>query len=81
MKKLLYFGASWCGSCRKLLPIVEKEAPEKGYNLEILDMDDEDGEYFADKYAVRGLPTIIILENGKETKRAVGNTAWKEVQE
>lgn len=81
MKKLLYFGASWCGSCRQLLPVVQQEAPAKGYDLEVLDMDDEDGEFFADKYSVRGLPTIIVLENGKEVKRAVGNTAWVEVQQ
>lgn len=82
MKKLLFFSASWCSSCRQLKPIVEKEAPEKGYEMEDLDMDEDDGAFFADKYKVRSLPTLIVLdENGTETKRAVGSTAWKEVQE
>lgn len=81
MKKLLYFGAEWCSACKKLQPIVAQEAPQKGYEVEFLDMDEDDGAFFADEYYVRGLPTIIILEDGKEVKRAVGNTAWKEVQE
>lgn len=81
MKKLLYFGAEWCSACEKLQPIVAQEAPQKGYEVEFLDMDEDDGAFFADEYHVRGLPTIIILEDGKEVKRAVGNTAWKEVQE
>ena len=51
-----------------------------GYDVEYLDIDEEDGAFFADKYKVRSLPTIIIIENGKETKRAVGNTAWEEVK-
>lgn len=82
MKQLLYFGASWCSACKKLKPIVDAEAPAKGYKIEYLDMDEDDGAFFADKYKVRSLPTLIVLdENGKETKRAVGSTAWKEVQE
>lgn len=36
MKKLLYFGASWCGACKSLWPTVEKEAPKQGYDVEYL---------------------------------------------
>jgi thioredoxin 1 len=79
MKKLLLFSAEWCSACKRLKPVVEKEATD--YDVEILDVDEDDGAFFADKYNVRGLPTIIVLENGKEVKRAVGSTAWEEVQE
>lgn len=81
MKKLLYFGAKWCSACKALWPIVQKEAPAKGYEVKYYDMDEEEGAFAADDMGVRSLPTIIIIENGSETKRAVGNTAWKEVQE
>ena len=80
MRKLLYFGAKDCYACKALWPTVEKEAPKQGYDVEYLDMDDEDDAVIADEYKVKGLPTIVIIENGKVTKRAVGNTAWKEVQ-
>lgn len=81
MKKLLYFGADYCSACKALWPIVEKEAPEMGLELKYVDMDEEEGAYMADDYSVRGLPTLILLaEDGSEIKRAVGNTAWKEVQ-
>jgi thioredoxin-like negative regulator of GroEL len=80
MKKLLYFGASWCGPCKRLKPIVEKEAPEQGYDVEFLDIEDDDDTVIAESYNVRSVPTIIVIENGKETKRAVGNTAWEEVK-
>lgn len=81
MKKLLFFSASYCGACKAIKPIVQKEAPEKGFELKIVDMDEEEGAYMADDFKVRSLPTLIVLdEQGVEIKRAVGNTAWKEVQ-
>lgn len=82
MKKLLFFTASYCGACKAIKPIVLKEAPEKGFELKMVDMDDEEGAYMADDFKVRNLPTLIVLdEQGVEIKRAVGNTAWKEINE
>lgn len=78
MKKLLFFTGSWCAVCRQLKLIVEREATD--YEVEILDVDEDDGAFFADKYNVRGLPTLVVLENGREIKRAVGSTAWEEVK-
>lgn len=81
MRTLLYFGADYCSSCKALKPIVEKEAPTKGYKLKYCDVDGDDGAIMADKFAIRSLPTIILVdEQGNEVKRAVGNTAWKEIQ-
>lgn len=80
MKKLLFFTASYCSACKAIKPIVEKEAPEKGLELKLVDIDDDEGAYMADDYGVRSLPTLILLNpDGSEIKRAVGNTAWKEV--
>lgn len=81
MKKILYFSAQWCSACKALWPVVQKEAPEKGYELKYVDMDSDEGAFMADDYAIRSLPTLIVLSpDGSEIKRAVGNTAWKEVQ-
>lgn len=80
MKKLLYFGAEWCSACKALWPTVEKEAPEKGYTVTYFDLDDDKGAEAADMYFIKALPTLIVIENGKEIKRAVGNTAWIEIQ-
>ena len=80
MKKLLFFTASWCSSCKAIKPIVEKEAPQKGYDVKYVDMDSDEGAYMADDFKVRNLPTLIVLdEQGVELKRAVGNTAWNEI--
>ena len=81
MKTILYFGAEWCSSCKALKPIVDREAPQKGYMVEYVDLDTEQGSIDAYDYNVRSLPTLIVLdEEGAEIKRASGNTAWMEVQ-
>ena len=82
MKKLLYFGAeSWCSACRALRPVVERESAEKGFDVKFLDMDSDEGAIEAEKRVIKGLPTLVVVdENGNEVKRAVGNTAWKEIQ-
>jgi thiol-disulfide isomerase/thioredoxin len=80
MKQLIFFTASWCGVCKNLKPIVDEEAPKQGYSVEYLYMDDPDDADIADAYGVKSLPTLVVIENGKETKRAVGSTAWEEVK-
>ena len=81
MKTLLLFSASWCGNCRAVKSAVEAEAPQKGYMIEYIDLDTEQGSIDAEDYKVRSLPTLIVLdEEGAEIRRASGNTAWMEVQ-
>lgn len=82
MKKLLFFTAKWCGPCKAIKPIVEKEAPEKGCELKYIDVDSDEGLDLTLKKHIRNLPTLIALdEQGSEIGRAVGTTAWTEIQQ
>ena len=79
--KLLFFTASYCSACKALKPIVEKEAPTKGYELKYVETNTDEGAIMVDDFNIRNLPTLILVdEQGNEVKRAVGNTAWKEIQ-
>ena len=69
MKKIKYFGATWCGPCQTFKPII-KEIASDGYNVEFIDIDENEQEALS--YGVRGVPTTIILENNKELGRFVG---------
>ena len=82
MKRLLFFTMCGCSACKALKPIVEKEAPEKGVDVKFVDCDSDEGIVMCEDWHVRNLPTLIMVdENGNEVKRAVGNTAWKEINE
>lgn len=72
MKKVLRFTASWCGPCKALAPIVETV---KGDILvEVIDIDEEANANLATKLGIRGVPTLVMMEDDKEIKRHVGMT-------
>lgn len=68
MKEILYFTAKWCGPCRMLGPVMESLSDQINYQKVDIDSDTE----LSTKYGVRNIPTLILLENGKEIGRKVG---------
>lgn len=67
-KILVDFFATWCGPCKMLGPVLEKVES----NLKVVKIDVDEFEDLAREYGVMSIPTLVILENGKEVKRHVG---------
>lgn len=68
MKQYIYFSAPWCGPCRMLGPVMERvnaTIPVQKVNI-------EEQSALAQQYNVRGIPTVVLLENGNEIKRIIG---------
>ena len=68
MKKILYFTAPWCGPCQTLGPIIESLSGQ--INYEKINVDENQD--LSIQYGVRNVPTLLLLENGKEVSRLVG---------
>lgn len=68
MKQLLKFKAAWCGPCKSLSNIMEGV----DFGVEIKDVDIDDDSETAIKYNIRGVPTLVLLDDGKEIKRTSG---------
>lgn len=66
------FGAEWCGPCKVLEPIMEKVASEVSFNVFKVDIDDCPN--LAKKFGIRGVPTVIVFQDGKVAKTNVGLT-------
>ena len=66
--KVLRFTASWCQPCKMLGKILEDI--EIDYPIEVIDIDENNEDTI--KYSVRGVPTLVMLKDGIETKRIVG---------
>lgn len=68
--KLLKFGANWCTPCRVL------EERLKGFDaceLEVFDVDDEANEHYVEKFGIRGIPLLVLVDDeGNELKRWSG---------
>ncbi len=67
-KILVDFFANWCGPCKMLAPVLEKVESK----LKVVKIDVDEFEDLAREYGVMSIPTLVILEKGKEVKRNVG---------
>ena len=72
MKQFLYISAAWCSPCRMLGPTMN-QLQQEGYSVRKVDADAESN--IVQQYGVRNIPTVILLNNGKEVARMVGNNS------
>ena len=72
MKQLIYFYATWCGPCKTLGPIMDKIPNVTKINV-------DSGSPLVAQYHVRAIPTVIILDNGKEVSRFTGVKSEAEI--
>ena len=69
--KALKFYATWCEPCKALSKIIEG-AKDK-ITISIEDIDIEQNMELAQKYGIRGVPALVIVdEDGTEIKRQSG---------
>lgn len=68
MKKIIRFTASWCQPCKMLaknLESIETDIP-----IEVVDIDVHSEK--AIDSGIRGVPTLVMMDDEKEVKRLVG---------
>ncbi|MCI8474591.1 MAG: thioredoxin [Oscillospiraceae bacterium] len=70
---LVDFWATWCGPCRMLGPVIEQLAEDyEGKDVIIGKVDVDENPELAQRYGVMSIPTVLLLEDGKEIDRKVG---------
>ncbi|PHR35595.1 MAG: thioredoxin [Fluviicola sp.] len=69
---LLDFHATWCGPCKTLAPILEEVKTELKGSVRILKIDVDKNPQIADKYKIRGVPTMILFKKGEIVWRESG---------
>lgn len=66
------FWAPWCGPCRMVGPILDKLAKEYEGKIVIAKVNTDENQLWASKYHVRGIPTMLFIQNGEVVKQQVG---------
>jgi thioredoxin 1 len=69
---LIDFHATWCGPCKQLSPIVQEVSKEMGDAVRVIKIDVDKNQTVAQKYQIRGVPTMMIFKQGKQLWRQSG---------
>jgi thioredoxin 1 len=66
------FWAAWCGPCRAMAPIFERLSDEYQGKLQFAKVDIDQHSYYAGRYGVQAIPTLLIFKGGEVIGRIVG---------
>ncbi len=69
---LVDYWAEWCGPCRSIAPILEEIAKEYAGRMTVAKMNVDENQQTPQKYAVRGIPTLMLFKSGNIAETKVG---------
>ena len=72
---LVDFWAEWCAPCRMIGPIIDQIATEFASSATVVKLNVDDNTASAQRFGIKGIPTLILFSEGKEVERVVGATS------
>ena len=69
---VLDFGAEWCPPCKRMQPIVEDLGARLRGRVLVATVDADRNDAAAARYGVMGLPTLVLLKDGRVVDRLAG---------
>ncbi|MBP5536329.1 MAG: thioredoxin [Bacteroidales bacterium] len=69
------FGATWCGPCKALAPIIEELANEYEGKAVFAKADVEECSELAARFRIRNVPTVLFFKGGEMKDKSVGLVA------
>ena len=76
---LVDFWAEWCAPCRMLAPTVSAVAENYEETATVVKLNVDDNPSTAQRYGIKGIPTLILFRDGKEVERVVGATSKESI--
>jgi thioredoxin 1 len=69
---LVDFWAEWCAPCKMIAPMLGEIADEYKGKVSIVKLNIDESPKTPQKFAVRGIPTLILFKNGQVEGQKVG---------
>ena len=73
------FFAEWCGPCKMMAPILKEVNDSVGETATIITLDVDKNPATASQYQIQGVPTLIIVKQGKPVWRKSGVVSKNEL--
>jgi thioredoxin 2 len=64
--------APWCGPCRMIAPVIEALAAEYAGRVLVAKLNVDDNPRTAARFDLRSIPTLLLIQDGREVDRIVG---------
>ncbi len=69
---LLKFEADWCGPCQSMKPAVGEIVDDYAGRLTVASLDIDANPQTTSRYAIRGVPTVMLFKDGQVVAQKVG---------
>jgi thioredoxin 2 len=77
---LVDFHADWCGPCKIMAPVLDDFARRHVGEVLVLKLDTDANPATASRLGIRGIPTLVVFEQGLERRRHVGAAQLQDVE-
>ncbi|AWB33526.1 thioredoxin TrxA [Orrella marina] len=78
---LVDYWAAWCGPCKMIAPMLEDVAKEYGDRVTIAKLNVDENPQTAAKFGIRGIPTLMLFQNGEAKATKVGALSKSQLTE
>lgn len=76
---LVDYWAEWCAPCRMMAPTVEAVAEQYNETVSVVKVNVDENPSTAQRYGIKGIPTLILFKGGREEERVVGATSRESI--
>ena len=81
MPVVVDFWAEWCGPCRMIAPALEELAGEYDGKVTVAKINIDENPQVPTRYGVRGIPTLMIFNQGQVAATKVGALPKSKIKE
>lgn len=76
---LIDFGATWCGPCKMIAPIIEEISQDFKDKIKVGKINIDKQKDLAQRYKIMSIPTLMLFKDGNSLFKQVGTMSKEEI--